>query len=282
MEKQSQMNMNVTFMMIPLNAAEKRKIKRRVSWREPVVFVEPSSSTKQPEAKASSQQVSIMKKPNGLTSKEPVIFLDSLVSTKTPEVSITFGSPSTQTRMKEQKKPECSALKKEGKAVPSSTQKNMKNKKEPVLSAQRSAFRKEEAKGASLSLQKTMKKQRSASNKEQPAIQSRVKKGLKHKEQKTKGPEESATLPRKAQRDKQTEPKEVISCVQSILKMLTAENFQDLVKQLEDVTVDTEDRLNAIINLIFEKAMLRPESSVLYANMCRCLTKVSLMSVLIS
>ena len=252
--------MDVTFMLVPLNAAEKRKIKRRkVNGGEPVVFVEPSTSTrKRPEAKAPSEQVSTTRKNKG-PSKNPVTFLDKLASTKTPEVNITFGSPSTQ------KKPvvsgQCSASTKE--VASHSIQKKMRKQKEPFVSGERSASKQEEAKAAS----------------QQPAIQSRMRKWTKQREHKAKAPsEESATLPRV----KQIKPKEVISLVKTISDKLTAENFQALMKQLQDVTVDSEERLNSVINLIFEKAMSRPDSSVLYANMCRCLTKVSHSSVLIS
>eukprot|EP00064_Thunnus_orientalis_P018115 superscaffoldBa00004067_g18206 len=250
--------MNATFMLVPLNAAERRKIKRRVSMVQPVVFVEPSNSTrKRTEAKAASEQVSNGKKNKGLSSKEPVVFLDELASTETPQVNFTFGSSSIQ------KPPvvsgQGSASKSEQAKVASpSAQKTMKKQKDSVLSGQCSASRKEEAKGAS-----------------QPsAIQSRMKKVPKQRERKGKAPsKESATLPRGAQ-DKQIKPKEVISLVKTTLEKLTAETFHDLMKQLQDLTMDTEERLNSVVNLIFEKAMSRPDSSVLYANMCRFLTKM--------
>lgn len=70
--------------------------------------------------------------------------------------------------------------------------------------------------------------------------------------------------------------------MKTILDKLTAESFQDLMKQLQDVTADTEERLNSVINLIIEKDVLRQDSSSLYANMCSYLAKVSHASVLIS
>ncbi|XP_042271492.1 eukaryotic translation initiation factor 4 gamma 1-like [Thunnus maccoyii] len=250
MNMEKQKNMDVTFMLVPLNAAEKRKIKRRkVNGGEPVVFVEPSTSTrKRLEPKAPSEQA--MRKNKG-PSKNPVIFLDKSASTKTPEVNITFGCPSTQ------KKPvsgQCSASKKEV----ASHSINVRRQREPYVSGERSASKKE-AKAAS----------------QQPAVQTQMRNWTKQRERKAKVPSEvSATLPRVTEKDKQIKPKEVISLVRTTLDHLTAETFKDLMTKLQNVTVDSEERLNSVINLIFEKAMSRPDSSALYANMCRCLTKM--------
>lgn len=120
------------------------------------------STRKQPETKAASELVSTARKNKGHNSKEPVIYLDKLAPSKTPEVNFTFRSPSSPKRMTKQK--------------------------EPVVSAQCSASKKEEAKVAS----------------QQPAIQSRMRKGPKQREYKEKAPsEESAALPRGAEKDKQ-------------------------------------------------------------------------------
>ncbi|KAB5535956.1 hypothetical protein PHYPO_G00123820 [Pangasianodon hypophthalmus] len=47
--------------------------------------------------------------------------------------------------------------------------------------------------------------------------------------------------------------------------------FQQLMKQVTELTIDTEERLKGVIDLIFEKAISEPNFSVAYANMCRCL-----------
>uniref|UniRef100_A0A8C1WFY5 Eukaryotic translation initiation factor 4 gamma 1 n=1 Tax=Cyprinus carpio TaxID=7962 RepID=A0A8C1WFY5_CYPCA len=47
--------------------------------------------------------------------------------------------------------------------------------------------------------------------------------------------------------------------------------FQPLMKQVTELTIDTEERLKGVIDLIFEKAISEPNFSVAYANMCRCL-----------
>ncbi|XP_068605356.1 eukaryotic translation initiation factor 4 gamma 1a [Brachionichthys hirsutus] len=59
--------------------------------------------------------------------------------------------------------------------------------------------------------------------------------------------------------------------LRSILNKLTPQRFQELMKQVTDLTIDTEERLKGAIDLIFEKAILEPSFSVAYANMCRCL-----------
>ncbi|XP_066459421.1 eukaryotic translation initiation factor 4 gamma 1 isoform X2 [Eleutherodactylus coqui] len=59
--------------------------------------------------------------------------------------------------------------------------------------------------------------------------------------------------------------------VRSILNKLTPQMFQQLMKQVQDLAIDTEDRLKGVIDLIFEKAISEPNFSVAYANMCRCL-----------
>ncbi|XP_077467645.1 eukaryotic translation initiation factor 4 gamma 1 [Stigmatopora argus] len=57
--------------------------------------------------------------------------------------------------------------------------------------------------------------------------------------------------------------------VRSILNKLTPQNFQQLMKQVSELQIDTEERLKGVIALIFEKAISEPDFSVAYANMCR-------------
>ncbi|XP_064423938.1 eukaryotic translation initiation factor 4 gamma 3 isoform X2 [Latimeria chalumnae] len=65
---------------------------------------------------------------------------------------------------------------------------------------------------------------------------------------------------------------ELLRKVRSILNKLTPQMFNQLMKQVTDLTVDTEERLKGVIDLVFEKAIDEPSFSVAYANMCRCLT----------
>ncbi|XP_028426718.1 eukaryotic translation initiation factor 4 gamma 1 isoform X2 [Perca flavescens] len=59
--------------------------------------------------------------------------------------------------------------------------------------------------------------------------------------------------------------------VRGILNKLTPQKFQQLMKQVTELTIDTEERLKGVIDLTFEKAISEPDFSVAYANMCRCL-----------
>ncbi|XP_033978129.1 eukaryotic translation initiation factor 4 gamma 1 isoform X2 [Trematomus bernacchii] len=64
---------------------------------------------------------------------------------------------------------------------------------------------------------------------------------------------------------------ELFKSVRSILNKLTPQKFQQLMKMVTDLTIDTEERLKGVIDLTFEKAIAEPNFSVVYANMCRCL-----------
>ncbi|XP_029687531.1 eukaryotic translation initiation factor 4 gamma 1-like isoform X2 [Takifugu rubripes] len=69
----------------------------------------------------------------------------------------------------------------------------------------------------------------------------------------------------------QSRTHEVLKQLRSILNKLTPQKFQALIQQVKELKIDTEDRLKGAIDLIFEKAILEPNFSVAYANMCRCL-----------
>ncbi|XP_038145205.1 eukaryotic translation initiation factor 4 gamma 1a isoform X1 [Cyprinodon tularosa] len=69
----------------------------------------------------------------------------------------------------------------------------------------------------------------------------------------------------------QKKTQEVFKRLRSILNKLTPQKFQELMKQVMDLTIDTEERLKGTIDLIFEKAISEPNFAVAYANMCRCL-----------
>lgn len=72
---------------------------------------------------------------------------------------------------------------------------------------------------------------------------------------------------------------ELLRRVRSILNKLTPQMFQQLMKQVMELSIDTEERLKGVIDLVFEKAISEPNFSVAYANMCRCLMGVSKNSV---
>uniref|UniRef100_A0A8D0AE28 Eukaryotic translation initiation factor 4 gamma, 1a n=1 Tax=Sander lucioperca TaxID=283035 RepID=A0A8D0AE28_SANLU len=69
----------------------------------------------------------------------------------------------------------------------------------------------------------------------------------------------------------QAKTQELFKRLRSILNKLTPQKFQELMKQVTELTIDTEERLKGTIDLIFEKAISEPNFSVAYANMCRCL-----------
>ncbi|XP_029611739.1 E3 ubiquitin/ISG15 ligase TRIM25-like isoform X3 [Salmo trutta] len=56
-----------------------------------------------------------------------------------------------------------------------------------------------------------------------------------------------------------------------ILDRLTPKNFGELMVVVTELTIDTEDKLKGITDLIYERAIAHPASSVVYANLCRCL-----------
>lgn len=72
----------------------------------------------------------------------------------------------------------------------------------------------------------------------------------------------------------QVKSQQLLKRLRSILNKLTPEKFQELTKQVKELTIDTEERLKAAIDLIFEKAIFEPNFCAAYANMCRCLKGV--------
>jgi hypothetical protein len=55
----------------------------------------------------------------------------------------------------------------------------------------------------------------------------------------------------------------------SILNKLTPENFSTLIQNLKQLTIDTVDRLDGCISLVFEKAINEPNFSASYAQLCK-------------
>uniref|UniRef100_A0A8C2EAD8 B box-type domain-containing protein n=1 Tax=Cyprinus carpio TaxID=7962 RepID=A0A8C2EAD8_CYPCA len=64
---------------------------------------------------------------------------------------------------------------------------------------------------------------------------------------------------------------ELYKRIEIVLNQLTPQMFQPLMKQMMKLTIDTEERLKGVIDLIYEKAISEPNSSEACANMCRCL-----------
>ncbi|XP_066598673.1 eukaryotic translation initiation factor 4 gamma 3-like isoform X2 [Prorops nasuta] len=55
----------------------------------------------------------------------------------------------------------------------------------------------------------------------------------------------------------------------SVLNKLTPQKFNTLIEQVRALTIDTHERLQGVINLVFEKAVDEPNFSLTYALMCK-------------
>lgn len=66
--------------------------------------------------------------------------------------------------------------------------------------------------------------------------------------------------------DGQTE--EMLKILRGILNKLTPERFEGLVKQVDELSIDTEECLKAVIELIFKKAVSEQSYSMACAKMC--------------
>ncbi|XP_062858554.1 eukaryotic translation initiation factor 4 gamma 1-like [Trichomycterus rosablanca] len=67
---------------------------------------------------------------------------------------------------------------------------------------------------------------------------------------------------------------ELFRNVRSILNKLTPQMFEQLMKQITKLPINTEERLHGVVNLIFEKAVSEPHFSSTYANMCHSLMEL--------
>lgn len=62
---------------------------------------------------------------------------------------------------------------------------------------------------------------------------------------------------------------DLLSRFRSMLNKLTAENFILLVDQVKTYKIDTSERLDGVISLVFEKAISEPKFAPTYANLCK-------------
>ncbi|KAG8180924.1 hypothetical protein JTE90_020150 [Oedothorax gibbosus] len=60
--------------------------------------------------------------------------------------------------------------------------------------------------------------------------------------------------------------------VQGVLNKLTPQKFETLLAQIKGLNIDTEEKLNIVIDLIYENAMFGPLFLVPYSNMCKHLS----------
>lgn len=66
---------------------------------------------------------------------------------------------------------------------------------------------------------------------------------------------------------------EVKRSVRAVLNKLTPQKFKTLTNQIIELKINSQTKLEAAIDLIFEKAVSEPVFSVAYANMCRVLAE---------
>lgn len=57
--------------------------------------------------------------------------------------------------------------------------------------------------------------------------------------------------------------------MRGVLNKLTPQKFDTLLEQVKALTIDTKERLQGVIDLVFEKAVEEPNFSKAYALMCR-------------
>ncbi|XP_054004810.1 eukaryotic translation initiation factor 4 gamma 3-like isoform X2 [Hylaeus anthracinus] len=69
--------------------------------------------------------------------------------------------------------------------------------------------------------------------------------------------------------EEETKSEALYKRVRSVLNKLTPEKFDTLVDQVRALPIDTPERLQGVINLVFEKAVDEPSFSVAYALMCK-------------
>lgn len=71
---------------------------------------------------------------------------------------------------------------------------------------------------------------------------------------------------------------ELYKKVRGVLNRLTPQKFSTLVSQVQALPIDTSERLQGVINLVFEKAVDEPNFSEAYANMCKVLSNMQVPS----
>ena len=59
--------------------------------------------------------------------------------------------------------------------------------------------------------------------------------------------------------------------VRAILNKLTPQNFDALLSHIQDIQIDTENKLETVVEILFKKAIVDPRFSEIYAKFCRSL-----------
>lgn len=71
---------------------------------------------------------------------------------------------------------------------------------------------------------------------------------------------------------------ELFKKFRSVLNKLTPDNFDKLVQQVKGFVIDTDERLDGCIKLVFEKAISEPNFSEAYAKMCKEIGTIAVLS----
>jgi translation initiation factor 4G len=84
---------------------------------------------------------------------------------------------------------------------------------------------------------------------------------------------ENAWKPKHLQRgtdmtEEERETNELLNSFRSMLNKLTAENFNTLVNEVKKYKINTFEKLNGVIGLLFEKAISEPKFAPTYASLC--------------
>lgn len=69
--------------------------------------------------------------------------------------------------------------------------------------------------------------------------------------------------------DETKKTQELFKKFRSVLNKLTPDNFTTLVEQVKQYEIDTEERLDGCIKILFEKAIMEPNFTDTYAQMCK-------------
>lgn len=69
--------------------------------------------------------------------------------------------------------------------------------------------------------------------------------------------------------DETKKTQELFKKFRSVLNKLTPDNFGTLVEQVKQYEIDTEERLDGCIKILFEKAIMEPNFTDTYAQMCK-------------
>lgn len=82
--------------------------------------------------------------------------------------------------------------------------------------------------------------------------------------------------PEKPLDDEELKTEDLMRKFRGILNKLTPQKYSDLIKQIESLPIDTRDRLEKILNLVFDKALSEPAFCIEYAKVCKHLSGLKL------